>query len=233
MIEQEEWRPVRGFEGLYEASSLGRIRSLARTVAVNGDKNRAHTRTYSASIRKPHLRKSGYLDVSLWSEGRQHNRYLHVWICEAFHGERPAGLEVAHNDGNSLNCSARNLRWDTPKSNTADKWAHGTMLAGATHPLAKLTDEMVREIRSTKGATHKQIAAKFGISCSQVSRIRKRARWGDDGQAPSTDRMSRKLSSETVSEIRAASGLMHRELAERYGVSRVHITNIRSGNRRA
>lgn len=58
---------------------------------------------------------------------------VHILVCEAFHGPRRLGLEVAHNDGNRLNASATNLRWATRLANIADKWLHGTMPGGGRH----------------------------------------------------------------------------------------------------
>ncbi|ALJ19573.1 NUMOD4 motif-containing HNH endonuclease [Microbacterium sp. No. 7] len=118
----EEWRPVRGFEGRYEVSSVGRIRSLPRVVT----RRDGVTSKVNGGIRRPSVKKSGYLKVSLWRDNSEFTAHVHSLVLEAFVGPRPPGLVACHGDGNPANNRVENLRWDTPSENNFDRGRHGT-----------------------------------------------------------------------------------------------------------
>jgi len=117
----EVWKPITGWEGLYEVSSLGRVRSLPREVsggrgsrAVRGGRVLTPSATY------------GYAHVCLHDRGRKRTARVHVLVATAFHGARPQGMHACHVDGDSSNNAASNLYWGTPKQNAQDKAKHGT-----------------------------------------------------------------------------------------------------------
>lgn len=123
----ERWLPVRGFEGLYEVSSLGRVRSIARVVPHRtGGRLTLPERVLVGSRRG----KRRYHMVNLWKENIQHARYVHFLVLEAFEGPRPGRLDGCHGDGSVDNNRADNLRWDTRKGNMADAIRHGTTTKG-------------------------------------------------------------------------------------------------------
>lgn len=110
----EQWRPVVGYEGLYEVSDLGRVRSLPRYGTIG-------------KLLKPGTAKrGGYLYVNLCRDGRPLNRTIHVLVAEAFLGPRPEGFDVRHLDGNRLNCARANLAYGTRSENNLDAVRHGT-----------------------------------------------------------------------------------------------------------
>ncbi len=74
----------------------------------------------------PSLMSNGYLTVTLWRDGRQHNMLAHRLVVTAFIGEQPDGEEVRHRDGDRLNNSADNLEWGTRSANILDQVDHGT-----------------------------------------------------------------------------------------------------------
>ncbi len=111
----EVWRPVLGWEGLYEVSDLGRVRSLPR-VRCTGKVLKA--------VLSPS--KPDYRVVNLCHDGRKKMRPVHQLVCEAFHGQRPAGAHARHLDGDSLNNLASNLAWGSPRDNVEDSIRHGT-----------------------------------------------------------------------------------------------------------
>ena len=114
----EEWRPVVGYEGDYEVSSCGRVRSLDRLVQRPTSPFRARGRTL-----KPVLVR-GYPLVTLRG-GRRH--LVHVLMLEAFVGPRPEGMYGCHWDDVKTNNVLSNLRWDTPAANSEDKRRHGNV----------------------------------------------------------------------------------------------------------
>ena len=94
----EQWRPVKGYEGLYEVSSLGRVKSLN------------YNRTGVEKILKPGM-TSGYLQVGLYKDGEVKHFYVHRLVAEAFL-PNPEGLtEVNHKDENKENNVVGNIEW--------------------------------------------------------------------------------------------------------------------------
>lgn len=114
----EMWLPAVGWEGIYEVSDLGRVRSVPR-INSRGWRERGR-------IRKPSADGSGYYQISLWSNNRGRNKHVHVLVAEAFYGPRPVGMEVRHLDGDRRNNVASNLRWGTDSENKMDTVLHGT-----------------------------------------------------------------------------------------------------------
>lgn len=119
----EEWRAVVGYEGLYEVSSLGNVRSLDRYVPCRGGKLRLHRGKVLARLWAP---KVGRHLIDLYSEGVRCMRPIGTLVAEAFIGPRPPGYELCHNNGDSSNDSVGNLRWDTRAENMRDRVRHGT-----------------------------------------------------------------------------------------------------------
>lgn len=120
----EEWRPVVGYEGLYEVSSLGQVRSLDRWVSHwRGGRSRL-----PGSVMKPDLSNPrGYERYTLSRSGMTRRFSLHRLVCEAFHGPAPEGKPLAcHWDGNPRNNRADNLYWGSQADNMQDKRRHGT-----------------------------------------------------------------------------------------------------------
>ncbi len=126
MRESEAWRPIPGYEGIYEVSSLGRVRSIDR-VDCAGKRQKGR-------IRKLGALESGYLKVDLSKGGVLSSHTVHSLVALAHIGPRPIGMWVAHNDGVRTNCAASNLRYATPSDNHADKLRHGTSNRGKPRP---------------------------------------------------------------------------------------------------
>ncbi len=109
---EEVWRPVPGYEGLYEVSDQGRVRSLPRE------------RT-AGRILKPNRSNTGYLTVNLY-KGGDHTVTVHSLVAAAFIGTRPAGMQVRHLNGDRLDPRRVNLAYGTATQNTIDSVVHGT-----------------------------------------------------------------------------------------------------------
>jgi|SRR5215475_12450552 len=131
MADVEIWMPVPEFEG-YEASNLGRIRSIDRWVTYkNGQR-----RFYRGRVLRKQNGPSGYPTVH---PGYKHqHRYVHHLVMQAFKGETPSGFEICHNDGDKRNCRLDNLRFDTRLNNVFDVVRHKyeqAWLSYAAHPV--------------------------------------------------------------------------------------------------
>lgn len=118
----EEWRPVLGYEGQYEVSNLGRVRSLDRVLSVTGQRDRLN----KGRMLRPGIGSTGYYLVSLALNGISKTHKIHRLVALAFVDGYKPGLIVCHRDNNSLNNEAINLRWGTYESNSLDAVESGT-----------------------------------------------------------------------------------------------------------
>ena len=173
----EIWREVPGFEGRYEVSSHGRVRSLPRVELSSRGR-----RVVKGGLLRSTPDPDGYLHVSLsgGSGAKRRTCSLHRLVCTAFHGP-PTLLhnEAAHLDGSRTNARADNLRWVSKRENHSHKRLHGTHGAGEKHPRARLTEASARVAISmlADGLTCKEVGAVVGVSASAIEDIRKRKNW--------------------------------------------------------
>lgn len=117
---QEAWKPIPGYEGFYEASTLGRIRSVSRLVRCYG----GH-RTIRLKVLQHCYGPKGYPVVSISKgTGEQLTIAVHVLVLLTFRGPRPEGLLSRHLDGVKWNCSLDNLVYGTDIENWADRVKH-------------------------------------------------------------------------------------------------------------
>ena len=156
----EQWKNVVGFEGIYEVSNHGNIRSVKTN-----------------QIKKPTINKKDNRPfLNLWKNNKQKIMRPHRMVLEAFVGLCPEGFECCHNDGNAFNNHVSNLRWDTHTNNIHDRIKHGTSNRGERCGTAKLTLEQVNAIRQDT-RLQRLIAADYGIAESMISRIKNGKRW--------------------------------------------------------
>jgi len=172
----EHWRDVVGWEGIYSVSDRGRILSYSRIV-IRRCGRRLPVRE---KILRPTVNTRGYHVVTLRGGGRKFWCHVHMLVCQAFHGERPEGMQTRHLDGDKSNNSVANLQYGTPLENAADKTAHGTTVRGSKHVLSKLTKVDVRKIRAlvAAGARQVDVAVRFGICQPHVSDVAAGRVWG-------------------------------------------------------
>src|SRR3546814_7637980 len=97
-MDSEEWRPVLGYEGYYEVSSLGRVRSLPRIRSAKRRKGTQFTMRMAGRVLVLCLNKSGYLAGNMCIEGQRKNFEVHRLVCEAFHGPAPDGQQAARSE---------------------------------------------------------------------------------------------------------------------------------------
>lgn len=121
----EEWKPIKGYEGYYEISSFGRIKSIERKVYNPGVIGEGSYRTVPEKIRKPNIMK-GYHCICL-IKNKSHKVFrVHRLVMEHFVSEAPSQEhQVNHIDGDKSNNHVENLEWVTPKENTQHAIANG------------------------------------------------------------------------------------------------------------
>lgn len=113
----EKWRAVPGFEGRYEVSTLGRVRSLDRFDSIG--------RRVTGRIMKPTTDRDGYANVDLRNGYGRRSAQVHRLVLEAFVGPCPAKMQCCHGNGNPADNRLVNLRWGTSKENMRDRSLHG------------------------------------------------------------------------------------------------------------
>ncbi len=172
---EEEWRPVPGYEGLYDASSCGRIKSLPRVIQhKNGHKQNA-----PSVVLRQGIGSHGYPTVTLSKGGTVKKRTVHSIIAEAFIGKRPDGFETRHLDGNRRNCHTDNLKYGSHEQNQANRIAHGTDGRGQKNAMAKLSLDQVETIRAkaASGSDFHDLARTFDVAWATISDIIQRRTW--------------------------------------------------------
>lgn len=120
---EEIWREVVGFEGHYEVSNFGRVRSVERTITQESKWGKQVKRVMRGKLLRPGKASHGYDTVVL---GRGNTRTVHSLVAEAFIGPCPEGHEVLHIDGTRSNNRLANLRYGTRRENILDAVANGT-----------------------------------------------------------------------------------------------------------
>lgn len=121
----ERWLPVVGFEGLYEVSDLGRVRSLPRRVLAKASWHRpAHWRRYPGKMLRPgRYTSSGHVSVVL-GHGKAGSP-VHLLVLGAFVGPLKPGKETRHLNGVADDNRLSNLVYGTRSENMKDAWGHG------------------------------------------------------------------------------------------------------------
>ena len=159
----EIWKDIPGYEGKYQASNLGRIRSIDRPIGIPGKKG---FKNLKGRVLRPGPTKSGHLYVVLGHGAA--GSPVHQLIALTFIGPRPDGTEVCHNDGDPTNNRADNLRYDTRTNNILDTFKIGKRWR-------KLSLEDIKAIlQEPKTATCSALAKKYGVSSTTISRVRLR-----------------------------------------------------------
>jgi len=159
----EQWRPLIGYESIYDISSFGKIRNHKKIL----------------SLKK--CGKYGHLLVNLTKDSKPKLYLIHRLVAENFISHQPANKPyVLHSDGNPANNKVSNLRWGTLKENGEDSVRHGRTLRGTKHPNSKLDDCKILEIREMirEGHSHRVVAEKFKVTRGAISQIHRGEAWG-------------------------------------------------------
>lgn len=129
MTETERWRPIPGWEGLYEVSDLGRVRSVDRVIVTDaGVEKRLQARILKSGMNRRHR----HVALCRGDGGRSFR--VHRLVMEAFVGDLPEGMEVRHLDDDPDNNRLSNLVYGTRSENVLDRVRNGTHhMANRTH----------------------------------------------------------------------------------------------------
>lgn len=160
--ELEVWKDIEDYEGKYQVSSLGRVKSLDRIVRHSGN----HERIQYGKILKLILNPvSGYLQVGLYLEGKVKKCNVHRLVAETFVNNPGNKPEVNHIDENKTNNTVINLEWCTRKENEN----HGTKKLRKT----KNTDYEFIRLKNSKVVIQYDISGKLIKEWKSIADINK------------------------------------------------------------
>ena len=136
----EEWKDIEGFEGFYQVSNLGRVKSLGGWCGTAKRKEK---------IRATHLTHDGYVKVRLIHRGKDKTKRVHRLVAEAFIPNSENEETVNHLDGNKQNNVVSNLEWVNRTGQMLHAYSLGLKSSrlGSENSNAKLADGQVKEIR--------------------------------------------------------------------------------------
>lgn len=177
-IVDEIWKDVPDYEGYYQVSSLGRVRSCDRFVAHSG----GGKRTVRQRVLNQCKDRYGYWNVCLCFNGKPKTVTVHSLVAKAFIGDRLTGDQINHIDGNKDNNSLRNLEYCSPSKNNQHAYDLGLKVAakGENQGSSKLTQAQVLRIReayASGGVSQAALAKLYGIGQQTVCRIIARKTW--------------------------------------------------------
>ena len=177
-MKEEIWKDIEDFEGLYQVSNLGRVKSLVRP----------YRRTEKIITATPNT--TGYLIVGLRRPGSVKSMLVHRLVMQAFEPiDNADQMSVNHKDFNTTNNRLDNLEWCTVLENNQHFWEFKgreeggidkTKTTGSNHHLNIITEDEVRifrEIASQGLYSIRKLSDMFGISSSAGYQIQKRVTW--------------------------------------------------------
>ena len=166
-MEQEQWKPIQEFNGEYEVSNLGRVRSMKRYYGVVG------------RIMPQTIQRKGYYAVTFWMNNKAYCRKVHRLVIEAFTPNPDSLPCINHIDGNKLNNHVSNLEWCTYQANMQH-----AVRTGLTHP-HQWTDDERKQISERNKGQRVSDEQRAKLSAAMKGRPRPDVSARQKGKAPS------------------------------------------------
>ena len=165
-MKTENWKDIAGYEGYYQVSDLGRVRSLNRMV-ISGNA----TRTITGKILKPKINPvNGYHSVMLGMAGRGKYVRIHRLVAQAFIPNLEYKPEVNHINGNKADNRVVNLEWSTHSENHIHRIQVLKQISGAAKITQKIADE-IRERFANGNITKTALGKEYNLSQQSISLI--------------------------------------------------------------
>lgn len=181
---KERWKPVRRYEGFYEVSNLGRVRSVDRLIVTSANV----LRNVKGSVLKPfptspatNLKVKPYLQVDLWRDNINKKELVHRLVWEAFNGIIPKHKQVNHKNGVKFDCRLKNLNLKTPKGNMTHAIRKGLNNTKGSHNGSSKLGEadvlFIRELFTTGTYSQKELSDSIGVNFVTIHDIVTRKTW--------------------------------------------------------
>ena len=173
---EDIWKSIKDYEGMYEMTETGKFRSIDRIV-IGG---KAMTeRRIKGKILSININSVGYPCVNLYKNNKGYAWPIHILIGINFIPNPDNHRYILHKNDIKTDFSINNLYWGTNSNNYADSVKNGNRINGENHHKAKLTNEIVKEIKQLLdgGVEGKSIARDFNISENIVSSIKTGKTW--------------------------------------------------------
>lgn len=164
---EEDWLPVKEFEGYYEVSNLGRVRGVERFVKVRG----GGVRKVRSAILKSSLNTKGYLQLMLCKDGVQTAKSVHRLVAGAFIPEIDGKGQVNHIDGDKTNNIFHNLEWVDNSENALHAFKLGLRKPRGHSRIDVSERKRFVLSKRSEGYTNKEISEMIGVCTVTVSRI--------------------------------------------------------------
>lgn len=127
------WKPIKGYNGFYQVSNTGLVRSLNRTIKFSDGRKRK----LKGKMMSPKYKPDGYTYVTLSRNGKHSHHYIHRLVAAAFLPNAGNLPEVNHLSGNKADNSVRNLEWCTHQQNVKHAYDNGLSTnMGGSHSFA-------------------------------------------------------------------------------------------------
>ena len=166
----EIWKAIKGYEGRYEISNYGRVKSLPKQKQRN------------TIILKHWIGNKGYHYIDLrYADRKKKTHSIHGLVLEHFDCERPNGKLALHNDDNKDNNHIDNLRWGSAKDNAEDRRRNGRTASGENNGAAKLDQKCVKIIKRLESTlTSGDVAYLACVTSTTIERIWKGESWKEE-----------------------------------------------------
>ena len=167
----EIWKNIPNFDGIYQVSNLGRIRSVDKYIEVESNNqfvNYTIVKKIEGRILKQNKMPCGYLKVNLRKDRKEVTKRVHRLVAEAFIPNPKNLPQVNHKDCNRLNNNVDNLEWVTAKENSIY-----SVLYGARKPkLLECEEEIYQKL--IKGKTVRELAEEYNVSTMPIMNIKRK-----------------------------------------------------------
>lgn len=178
----EVWKSVKGYEGIYEVSNTGLVKSLSRPRYCG--RAGYKPRITKEQLKVANIDRLGYPRISLSKDGKTKKGYLHRLVAEAFLKPTDEKNEVNHKDGNKANNNVDNLEWCSRRENMLHSFRTGLKTAkkGQENVTAKLKTTQVSEIKkhAREGTmSQREMAETYKVTIATINYIVNGKTWKD------------------------------------------------------
>ena len=177
-MEKEVWKDVVGYEGYYQVSNLGRVKSVERLIEYKDGRKRLYPSVFIND-----RDKEGFSRITTLKKDNKGKTFsVHGLVMRAFIGDSPKGFEICHIDGNYKNNSLNNLRYDTTSENRIDNYRYGGKSSKGKLSIDDVLN--IREKYSEGNITQKELSKKYCVNTSCIGKIIRKENFSwlnDDG----------------------------------------------------